>query len=59
LKTYRIIGWVLLLVAAAFWVTAIGGALSQGFFEDQSGVQLMMIGGAISMVGGTFLWYGD
>ena len=39
-------------VAWVFWILAIGSATSQGFFEDQWAVQMMVLGGAISMVAG-------
>lgn len=59
MKTTKIIGWVIIAIAAVFWVTAIGGANASGFFENSNAVQLMILGGAVSMIGGVLLWYGD
>jgi hypothetical protein len=59
MKTTKILGWIILLMAAVLWFTAIGSAVGRGFFEDQNAVQLIVLGGAVSMVAGVFLWYGD
>lgn len=36
-----------------FWLTAISHAVSYGFLEDKYAVQIMVLGGAISMVAGS------
>jgi hypothetical protein len=59
LKSIRIVGWVILLIAAVFWIAAIGGATASGFFETENSVQLLILGGAVAMIGGMFLWYDD
>ncbi len=59
MKSAKILGWIVLLVAAVLWFTAIGNAVGRGFFEDQNALQLIVLGGAVAMVGGVFLWYGD
>jgi len=59
LKPVKIAGWIVLLIAAVFWFTAIGSAIGQGFFEDQNAVQLIVLGGAVSMIAGLLLWLGD
>ncbi len=51
------VGWALLILSFPFWIFAISSASASGFFEDSLAVQMMMLGGAVSMVGGTFLWY--
>ncbi len=52
-------GWIVLVLAAVLWFTAIGSAVGKGFFEDQNAVQLIVLGGAVSMVAGILLWLGD
>ena len=59
MKSYKLVGWGLLIVAIIFWAVAVSGASSSGFFEYQNGVQLMFLGGAVAMIGGVFLWYED
>ena len=59
MKTFKIVGWLILIVSAVLWVASIGSAVGRGFFEDQNAVQLMVLGGAVSMIAGLFLWYGD
>ena len=59
MKTTKILGWIILLLAAVLWFTAIGSAVGRGFFEDQNALQLIVLGGAVGMVAGVFLWYGD
>ena len=53
----RLVGWVIIALAVPFWVAAIIGASTSGFFETELSVQLMIMGGAISMIGGAFLFY--
>ena len=59
MKQTKIIGWVILAIAAVFWFSAIGLAIGRGLFENENALQLIVLGGAISMVAGVFLWYGD
>lgn len=48
----RLVALAVFVVPWAFWILAIGSASSHGFFEDQWGVEMMVLGGAISMVAG-------
>jgi hypothetical protein len=59
MKTTKIVGWIILVFAAVLWFTAIANAIGKGFFEDQNALQLIVLGGAVSMVAGLFLWLGD
>lgn len=49
---------ILFLAAWPFWILAILGASAHGFFETEYNVQLMVMGGAVSMVAGALaeLW---
>lgn len=38
--------------AWVFWIVAIWSAIGSGFFEDQFGLQVIVLGGALSMVAG-------
>jgi hypothetical protein len=53
----KILGWLIILISMVFWFVAIGSASSHGFFENSFAVQVMILGGAVSMIGGIFLWY--
>jgi hypothetical protein len=59
MKQVKIIGWIILVFAAVLWFSAIGLAIGHGLFENQNSLQLIVLGGAVSMVAGIFLWYGD
>jgi len=59
MRLTRIVGWVIVAVAFVFWFTAIAGATASGSFENQGAVQLMILGGAISMIAGLVLQLGD
>ena len=54
----RIVALVVFIIPWIFWLTAIGHASNYGFIEDKYAVQVMVLGGAISMVAGsiTVLW---
>jgi uncharacterized membrane protein HdeD (DUF308 family) len=49
------IGFLILIIPFFFWFTAIWSASSAGFFEDANAVQIMVLGGAISMIAGIVL----
>ena len=53
----KILGWLLLIVATPFWFYAIYSASAGGFFENEFAVQTMVLGGAVSMIAGLFLWW--
>jgi hypothetical protein len=38
--------------AWVFWILAIWSGINSGFFENEYAVQMMVLGGAISMVAG-------
>jgi hypothetical protein len=57
LRPKRILGWILLIAAVPFWAYAITSASASGFFEDSLAVQMMIMGGAVSMLGGLLTWY--
>jgi uncharacterized membrane protein len=59
MKTAKILGWIVLVIAAVLWFTAIANATGRGFFEDENAVQLIVLGGAVSMIAGVLLWLGD
>ncbi len=42
-----------------FWLYSIAHASASGFTEDQLAVQLMVLGGAISMVAGSIAFFWD
>ena len=48
----KLIGLAVFVIPWVFWILAISNASSHGFFEDQWAVQMMVLGGAISMVAG-------
>ena len=48
----KLAGLAILAVAFVFWILAIGSAMGSGFFENEWAVQMMVLGGAISMVAG-------
>jgi hypothetical protein len=51
MTTVRKLGFiVLLIVSFAFWLYSTPGASNGGFFEDKLDLQLMVLGGAISIV---------
>ena len=50
----RLVALGLLLVSSVFWASSILSASHGGFFENQWAVQTMVLGGAISMVAGSF-----
>ncbi|MDG6996791.1 MAG: hypothetical protein JRN52_12785 [Nitrososphaerota archaeon] len=54
----RIIALIVFVVPWFFWLTSISHAISFGFVEDKYGVQMMVLGGAVSMVAGAIsaLW---
>ncbi|MHB2037634.1 MAG: hypothetical protein ACYCPW_12975 [Nitrososphaerales archaeon] len=53
----RMIGWAIMIIPFALWITAIGSASSHGFFENSFAVQVMILGGAVSMIAGAFLFF--
>jgi hypothetical protein len=57
LNRKQVVGWVILVFAVPFWVIAISSASGHGFFENEFAVQSMIMGGAVSMIAGLFLWY--
>ena len=59
LRTTKILGWIVLVIAAVLWFTAIGNAMGRGFFEDENALQLIVLGGAVSIIAGVLLWLGD
>jgi hypothetical protein len=52
----KIAAIIFMIVPFVFWLTAIAGASASGFFENQTDVQLMVLGGALSMLAGTMFW---
>ena len=48
----RLVALAVFAVAWVFWALAIGSASGHGFFENEGAVQLMVLGGAISMAAG-------
>jgi hypothetical protein len=48
----RLVALGVLLVASVFWTLSILSATKGGFFENEWAVQMMVLGGAISMVAG-------
>ena len=54
----RVIGLAILAIPFFFWMASISNASNAHFLEDQWAVQVMVLGGAISMVAGaiSFLW---
>lgn len=48
----RIIGLIVFIVPWFFWLSSIASASSHGFFENEWAVQMMILGGAVSMVAG-------
>jgi Sec-independent protein secretion pathway component TatC len=50
LKPRKIAALIVFLAAWPFWLYAIWDASLHGFFENQTAVQLMVLGGAVSMV---------
>ncbi|MFI5450505.1 MAG: hypothetical protein ACHQ03_12155 [Candidatus Bathyarchaeia archaeon] len=60
MKSTKIAGWIVLVIAAVLWFTAIGGAVgSIGVFENQNDLQLIVLGGAVSVIAGLLFWLGD
>jgi hypothetical protein len=55
MKVRKVAGIILMIIALAFWLTGISSATSHGFFENQFAVQVLILGGAISMLAGV-LW---
>lgn len=55
----KIVFFVLLAVAMVLWLTSISLAVKGGFFENELALQLMVLGGATSMVGGAIWWPWD
>ena len=58
LKPRKLVAVALLLVSCVFWFYSIWSASNIGFFENQLALLVMVLGGAVSMVGGSFaaLW---
>ena len=54
----RIAAILVFLAAWPFWILAIAGGSAHGFFETEYNVQLMVLGGAVSMAAATLaeLW---
>ena len=54
----RIAALVVFIIPWIFWLTSISHASNSGFTEDKYAVQIMVLGGAISMVAGSIaaLW---
>ena len=54
----KIVGLAIFVIPWIFWLYSISHASNSGFTEDQLAVQVMVLGGAISMVAGAFanLW---
>lgn len=48
----RIAALVIFVIPWIFWLTAISHASNSGFTEDKYALQIMILGGAISMVAG-------
>ncbi len=48
----KIVFIVMLLIAFVLWLTSISMAVKSGLFENELAVQLMVLGGAVAMVGG-------
>jgi hypothetical protein len=48
----KIVFIVMLLIAFVLWLTSISMAVKSGFFENELALQLMILGGAVAMVGG-------
>lgn len=57
-STRKIVALVIFVIPWIFWLSAISHAISFGFIEDKYAIQLMVLGGAISMVAGsiTVMW---
>ncbi len=49
----RIIALVIFVIPWIMWAVAIGHASGSGFIEDRYAVQIMVLGGAVSMVAGS------
>jgi len=49
----RLVALAIFVIPWIFWMTAISSASNAGFVEDQYGLQIMVLGGAISMVAGS------
>jgi hypothetical protein len=60
LKRTRLFALPILAVSFFFWIYATVGASASGFFLDQTDVQVMVLGGAVSMVAAAvaMLWEG-
>lgn len=54
----RLVALAILVIPWFFWMPAISHASNSGFLEDQYALQIMVLGGAISMVAGSIaaLW---
>ena len=48
----KLVALAVFVVPWIFWTLAISSAIQHGFFEDQWAVQMMVLGGAVSMVAG-------
>jgi hypothetical protein len=59
MRTTKILGWIVLVIAAVLWFTAIANAMGRGFFEDENALQLIVLGGAVSIIAGILFWLGD
>jgi hypothetical protein len=55
----KIVFLILLAVAMVLWLISISLAVKGGFFENELALQLMVLGGATSMVGGAIWWPWD
>lgn len=56
MKTRRIVGWIIMIIPFIFWLTAIGHASNSGFFADAYAYQVMVLGGAISVIAAATLF---
>ncbi|MHB8567978.1 MAG: hypothetical protein ACYC7D_14510 [Nitrososphaerales archaeon] len=49
----RILALIIFFIPWVFWITSIAHASNSGFIEDKYAIQVMVLGGAISMVAGS------
>ncbi|GEM_PF-4146469 len=52
-STTRIIAVIIFIIPWFFWFTALAHASNSGFLEDKYAIQVIVLGGAISMVAGS------
>lgn len=58
MKARKMVALAVFIVPWVMWALAIGSASHGGFFENQWAVQMMVVGGAVSMAAGAIaaLW---